>query len=160
MIDPNTYAQLILADNPSEEYQGVVESLEMMTELVHQKGKVLQTLGPDKFLQLFKDSLPGGSKFIEILQIIHKNGDLKLLPRINISFRRHLNQKGYTVVEVSAPQDFTNVDDIKSQFGQDTIVISNYDPTLIAGARLTTIKGTYEYSLDLMLNRLGQTLAD
>ncbi len=158
MISASAYAAGLYKVAGEEDYQQIVELLHALNMFVEQRGNRLQNMTEETIEKLFSE-LPKQLFYLKnFVLLLHRNNDLKILPQVYKSFVRILERDRYSIVQITTASALDQNEQFAKQFGERTIILRNTNPALMAGMQVTTSIGTYEYSLELQLARLHETL--
>lgn len=156
MLDPNRYAMTLVKHN--ENRKALVQWIDVLNHLYLEHKQLLKTIDENQLKKLLI-SLDCPAIIIDLLLTMRENKDLSLLPRVAASFRRRLAESGAPVIDVTmAEKSETTLRNIQNHFGEHSVIVDTIDEGLLAGVRIATPSGTYEYSLQNRLNGLAQAL--
>lgn len=154
-------AELLLKDIPADEKETFFQTLSVMTDLIREKGKLIQSINEEELSQ-FLDKLPGCPRSAKsLIMLMHKNKLLLKLPKLQTGLDRAINRAGYLKLTIETPSEITEISTqkIKKWFGDDIVSVHKTDKRIFAGTRITVNQGiSYEYSYRVLLDRLNDAL--
>ena len=158
MFDFSKYAAFMLENTEKKDISELILLLDNLTMLKQEKNKLLSSLTVTQFNQLLESINNHNPNVTSLFIQFHELGQIKNVDRLNTAFRRRLRNNGIQVIEIESATPVIDKTAIENKFGNDAIYIYRLNSTLIAGIKIKTFEGEFEFSLNQHLIDLSNAL--
>lgn len=158
MLDYSNFASKIIEATARKDIPDMLILLDKLTLLKREKSRLLSSLSKDQFVKLLSTISNKQDALNNIVIKFYELGQIKNIDRLDAAFRRRIKHENIDIIEIESASSNINKNYIESNFDKNTLFIYKLNPQLLAGIKIKTSDGEFEYSANQHLIDLKEAL--